>query len=249
MTKRISLPAFALAAALLAGCATTPVAPENQSAAVEAAQAETPIVIQQSTRSIEKTENNVEVEVHYVQFNVPSVDSQIEKFALDLLASQQPHLADIAIEMRKTQLEIAQNDAEREMAEHALTRFYLQCEPVQATPEAIDVLCIISEYSGGAHDSLSLQTFMFDPKTGAEIPPLSIIDPDETTALKKLSEISRTKLPEILAEQQSDEMMMPGTEPDAINFHNILRTPDGIRVYFEPYAVAPWAAGIVEMDL
>jgi ABC-type nitrate/sulfonate/bicarbonate transport system ATPase subunit len=38
-------------------------------------------------------------------------------------------------------------------------------------------------------------------------------------------------------------MIREGTEPVIENFSSLALTPKGICVYFQPYQVAPWAAG------
>ena len=40
-----------------------------------------------------------------------------------------------------------------------------------------------------------------------------------------------------------DSMIHDGTEPLADNFSALAMVPGGVRVYFQPYQVAPWAAG------
>ena len=40
-----------------------------------------------------------------------------------------------------------------------------------------------------------------------------------------------------------DEMLMAGTEPVEDNFRTFIVIPSGIRLHFQPYQVAPWAAG------
>ena len=40
-----------------------------------------------------------------------------------------------------------------------------------------------------------------------------------------------------------DSMIHDGTEPLADNFSALALVPGGVRVYFQPYQVAPWAAG------
>ena len=44
-------------------------------------------------------------------------------------------------------------------------------------------------------------------------------------------------------------MIQEGTTPDAENFSRFSLTPAGIRFYFPPYQVAPWAAGMQPVDI
>ena len=46
-----------------------------------------------------------------------------------------------------------------------------------------------------------------------------------------------------------DEMLMAGTEPVEDNFRTFIVIPSGIRLHFQPYQVAPWAAGPQTVDV
>ncbi|MFR5645408.1 MAG: RsiV family protein [Bilophila wadsworthia] len=37
--------------------------------------------------------------------------------------------------------------------------------------------------------------------------------------------------------------------PEAENFSSFALTPEGIRIFFQPYQVAPWAAGSQVVDI
>ena len=46
-----------------------------------------------------------------------------------------------------------------------------------------------------------------------------------------------------------DDMLRSGTAPEAENFSSFALTPEGIRIFFQPYQVAPWAAGSQVVDI
>ena len=47
----------------------------------------------------------------------------------------------------------------------------------------------------------------------------------------------------------NDDMLRSGTAPEAENFSSFALTPEGIRIFFQPYQVAPWAAGPQVVDI
>ena len=62
-------------------------------------------------------------------------------------------------------------------------------------------------------------------------------------ALEIMSAVSRKELATRLGGGRVDSMIHDGTEPLADNFSALAMVPGGVRVYFQPYQVAPWAAG------
>ena len=45
------------------------------------------------------------------------------------------------------------------------------------------------------------------------------------------------------------QMLKDGTEPLVENFSSLTLTPEGICINFQPYQVAPWAAGPQRVDM
>ena len=62
-------------------------------------------------------------------------------------------------------------------------------------------------------------------------------------ALEIMSDASRKELAIRLGGGREDSMIHDGTVPVAENFSALALVPGGVRVYFQPYQVAPWAAG------
>ena len=44
-------------------------------------------------------------------------------------------------------------------------------------------------------------------------------------------------------------MLRGGTSPDADNYASLALTPEGVRVHFPPYQVAPWSSGPQQVDV
>lgn len=182
-------------------------------------------------------ENRIVMEVHYPSFGIDSVDQVIAKKVQETIEIEKKELSELILEADQT--------GDTVVSENGLS-FRVDYKVIRSDKDGIDVLLTFSDYRGGPHDSLWLETFMFDPKTGQQIDPLSLFGSDEAAVLQKLSADARARLPEMLMMEPDDIMLEDGTEPKRENFMNILRTSDHEAViYFEPYAVAPWAAGVV----
>lgn len=126
-------------------------------------------------------------------------------------------------------------------------------EVTYPSPRVASILWNIWSFTGGAHGMLDIVANNYDRSTGY---PLLLedlfVDPD--LAVLQFSKAARRVLAE--ADQGSedgagipDEMLMAGTEPVEDNFRIFIVTPSGIRLHFQPYQVAPWAAGPQTVDV
>ena len=64
-----------------------------------------------------------------------------------------------------------------------------------------------------------------------------------------MSAWSRKKLARTLGEDADEDMIRDGVAPDLRNFANLTLTPQGLRIEFQPYQVAPWSAGPQRVDM
>lgn len=114
---------------------------------------------------------------------------------------------------------------------------------------AISVLFSIYSYTGGAHGMRELSCFNFELPSGRRLAIEDIFGKPQK-ALEMLSDFSRARLPADLGPDFVDEdMLAAGTVPDAANFANLTLLPDAVRVEFEPYQVASWAAGLPQLTI
>lgn len=227
---------------MTACCARRAAEPETAAGVMgERAMAVEPVSYDVKDNAIETIESCVAIDFRYPTFGNAAVDKRIEAFVNEEMEAMRGHLIPLCADLDPN---IA---ADENGAKYAFGYFY---EVLRADSEAIDILFTGHDYTGGAHDNTWLRTFMFDPATGVVLPPLSVVDGDEARAVEKLSEVSRVKLRETLdASDVLESMIDEGTKPEAENFRKIVRTETGVRVYFDPYQVAPWSAGIVYIDL
>lgn len=101
------------------------------------------------------------------------------------------------------------------------------------------------QYTGGAHGSLIVFSRNYTSPDGRPVALKELFKKPEK-ALGLMSELSRKKL---LAQDLPRDMVEPGTTPDEENFSAFLPEKDGLTLYFNPYQVGPWAAGVITVKL
>lgn len=231
----------------LFGCAQsnpTPVQPVSDAAPTvsEAAVREAePLSVENHVLSLE--DGTYEIRVSYPSFGLSAIDDALAQFAQKAFDESQDALQHV--------------QASADMPPGAILSYHFDYVIVRATSSAIDLYYEISSHQGGAHPSFAYQTFMFDPPEGTPRMPLSIFEGDAQHTLETLSALSRERLqdalkahdPEAVDDAFLEEMRMDGTTPDADHFQHIVRTADGFKILFEPYAVAPWAHGPQTIDV
>lgn len=126
-------------------------------------------------------------------------------------------------------------------------------EATYPSPRVASILWNIWSFTGGAHGMLDIVANNYDRSTGY---PLLLedlfVDPD--LAVLQFSKAARRVLaePDEGSEDGAgipDEMLMAGTEPVEDNFRTFIVIPSGIRLHFQPYQVAPWAAWPQTVDV
>lgn len=122
------------------------------------------------------------------------------------------------------------------------------CTVLRPSREAASLVFEIWTYTGGAHGNLDIITLNYSLITGQRLDFVDIFG-DVDKALSLLSSNSREVLSRRLAGGRMDQWIMDGTAQDVNNFASLGLTAQGVRVYFQPYQVAAWAAGAQEVDI
>jgi hypothetical protein len=119
---------------------------------------------------------------------------------------------------------------------------------VRASPKVVSVVWDVWTFTGGAHGNLDIVAFIYDSDAGQ---PLELRDlfADEQGALNLLSSLTYARLPEMLGDMADEDMIKVGTSPDLDNFACVVPTPEGVRVFFQPYQVAAFAADLQEVEI
>ncbi len=106
----------------------------------------------------------------------------------------------------------------------------------------VSIALEIASYTGGAHGNLEIVTMTYDLKNAALLEPLDFFQ-EPTMALELMSRFSYNSLSNSLGNLSREYILREGTEAALENYSALMLTPAGIRIYFQPYQVAPWSAG------
>lgn len=99
------------------------------------------------------------------------------------------------------------------------------------------------QFTGGAHGMTTVTTLNFD-LSKKKLLQLSDLFARKAAVAESLSVISRSELRDILGDMLNEEMLENGTSKNLANFSRFMLAPRDLVIFFEPYAVAPYAAGV-----
>ncbi|MEW6281491.1 MAG: DUF3298 and DUF4163 domain-containing protein, partial [Candidatus Eremiobacterota bacterium] len=115
--------------------------------------------------------------------------------------------------------------------------------------ESARLLCLRQSgynYTGGAHGSPVVASFVLDLKTGKRLQLKDMLSPGY---LKVMSDYSRKELARNPDYGGETDWINQGTEPKEEMFPVTLPTEKGLLIVFPPYQVAPYAAGLPEVTV
>lgn len=118
----------------------------------------------------------------------------------------------------------------------------------RSTPSVLSIVWKTASYTGGAHGNLEITCLNYDLRTGRRLDLADLFKYPEK-ALQLMSSWSQKELARSLGEDTDEDMIRDGVAPDLRNFANLTLTPQGLRIEFQPYQVAPWAAGPQRVDM
>ena len=134
----------------------------------------------------------------------------------------------------------------------ASSEFTMRWVPEMVSPTIISLRFDYSKYiSGAAHPNTQSRVLNYDLKRHLLLPTQALFA-SSTQALPFLSQYSRSALSTILADEsvaEFDAQTKPGTEPVSDNFEEVAITKTGLLVIFNPYQVAPYARGTVQVEI
>lgn len=122
------------------------------------------------------------------------------------------------------------------------------CSVLSPSPNAVSLVFELWTYTGGAHGNLDLIALNYSLINGQRLNFVDIFE-DVDGALELLSRLSRDILARRLSGGTPNQMILDGTAPTLNNFASLGLTPEGIRIFFQPYQVAPWSAGAQKVDI
>ncbi|GAB3055965.1 DUF3298 and DUF4163 domain-containing protein [Virgibacillus ainsalahensis] len=128
--------------------------------------------------------------------------------------------------------------------------FNIDFEEPFATDRFVSIVFSEFTFEGGVHGNPFTRPLNYDLQNNRIIELEDILDED----LKKLDALSEITYDKLVADGVVDpndsyaENAKRATEPKAENFSDFELTKDKVIFHFQPYAVAPFSAGIVEVE-
>lgn len=179
--------------------------------------------------TITTTTKKLEIIVHYPEIHNTVIDQDIKRWAQQLVEK----------------FKITNSEKEITIGPYELRADYSITKP---SNKAVSIIYTITDYTGGAHGNLEISVFNYNMPTGQPLDLTDIFE-DLNSALKIMAKYSYKCLSETLGDMSDEEMLRTGTAPELDNYNSIALTPKGIRIFFQPYQVAPWAAGPQQIDM
>ncbi|MBZ2172691.1 RsiV family protein [Nitratidesulfovibrio sp. SRB-5] len=192
--------------------------------------------------SITLREDDFDIDVRYPRLGQPAVDDDLARWAAHIVAAFRQGLAEPEIGGEPV------NGTRDPNGRHFVNELKVTHDVTRASARAATVTFSIWTYTGGAHGNLDIITQSYDMASGARLAPEDIFA-DTEGALALLAPYCYEALAETLGEDRAEDMLRGGTSPDADNYASLALTPDGVRVHFSPYQVAPWSAGPQRVDV
>ena len=201
---------------------------------------------EQPFKFILRSSEYLAIEAACPTLGIERVDEESAAFVELLMESFEREVAELVAETQKDRPDALADISSRP---HELSVEYAVTRP---SDKVVSILWNIWTYTGGAHPLLTMVTNNYDTDSGY---PLLLEDlfVDPALAILQFTRVSRRQLaprpddPE--REFFSGDMLQSGTEPLEENFRVFAVIPQGIRLHFPPYQVAPWAVGAQTVDV
>ncbi|MDR1659138.1 MAG: DUF3298 and DUF4163 domain-containing protein [Desulfovibrio sp.] len=182
----------------------------------------------------------IDVSLNYPALDCAGIDADIQRWVMGIVGAFEENLA--------AALPGGDEDQTKEEPQSvALHGSYTVTRP---SPAAVSLTFELWTYTGGAHGNLDIITLNYSLLTGQRLELVDLFnDPDE--ALRLMSawsfQVLSRRLP--FSRAWTLQMLKDGTIPDAQNFSSLTLTAEGIVIQFQPYQVAPWAAGAQAVEM
>lgn len=189
----------------------------------------------------------LEIHMDYPSVGLPAVDADIRAWVSGIANAFAAHL-DLSRQA------LADGDMNSPLAAEApgepkagfeLWGSYSISRPSDA---ALSITFEIWNYAGATQGNLDILTLNYSLLTGQRLAFMDLFERPET-ALSLMSEWSRKELAPRLGATMRMRTLEEGTAPLVENFSSLTLTPQGICINFQPYQVAPWAAGVQKVEM
>ncbi|MDR1777461.1 MAG: DUF3298 and DUF4163 domain-containing protein [Desulfovibrio sp.] len=181
----------------------------------------------------------VDVSFNYPSLGAKPVDSDIERWVTSLVRAFEEEVG--AEHLNESDVE----DMPESALNYALHGAYSVSRPSEDT---VSLTFELWTYTGGVHGNLDVITLNYSLLSGQRLVLADLFE-DPDAALGLMSAWSLQILSRRFAGEWDQDMLRNGASPEVENFAALTLTRDGIVIHFQPYQVAPWAAGAQEVEM
>lgn len=181
--------------------------------------------------AIIETGDVIDIDVHYPVFGKALIDQDIALWAKRVAETFRNGLSGEPSVPRRVRNELKAN----------YTVSYASARSLTVTYE-------VWTYTGGIHGNSDVITLSYDVESGQRLFLEDLVVATDT-ALERLSAYCSRVLTSTLGEDLDEEMLRNGTAPDLDNYAGFSLFPAGLRIHFQPYQVASFAAGAQRVDV
>lgn len=194
-------------------------------------------------RMLERQDEKANIEASWPVTGIARIDEESESFVRNVVAEFERDAEEVAALLAREKGEETQSFVPSELN--------ISYELTRPTQPVVSILWTVWSYTGGAHGQLNLVAHNYEVETGYPVL-LEDLFLDPERAILEFTRISRQQLGEKSTREEDaipDDMLQAGTEPIESNFQTFVLLPDGLRIHFPPYQVAPWSMGPQSVDI
>ena len=191
-----------------------------------------------------------DIHIDYPSVGAPAVDADIRTWVTGIADAFTAHL-----DLSRPSLTDAGasgadegNDADAGASGRPAFELWASYSISRPSDAAVSITFEIWNYTGASHGNLDILTLNYSLLTGQRLAFMDLFEKPET-ALELMSNWSRKELAPRLGSSTRASMLEAGTAPLVENFSSLTLTPQGICINFQPFQVAPWAAGVQKVEM
>jgi len=181
--------------------------------------------------AIVKPGDSIDIAVHYPVFGKMLIDQDIALWAHRVVETFTKGLGDDHLNQRQAPNELR--------ASYTVS---------YASPRSLTVTYEIWTYTGGIHGNSDIITLSYDVESGQRLLFEDLVVATDT-ALERLAAYCSKELRMTLGEDLDEAMLKSGTAPELDNYSSFSLFPAGLSIHFQPYQVAPFAAGAQRVNV
>lgn len=229
----------------------TPATPEDAAAQLSGSQWPGVInhLLQRPLPGSPEDPHRADIHIDYPSVGAPAVDADIRTWVTGIADAFTAHL-DLSRPLTDAGAGAADGgeDADAGAAGRPAFELWGSYSISRPSDAAVSITFEIWNYTGASHGNLDILTLNYSLLTGQRLAFMDLFEKPET-ALKLMSDWSRKELAPRLGASTRARMLEAGTAPLVENFSSLTLTPQGICINFQPFQVAPWAAGVQKVEM